>query len=73
MEICSGGAEAKAQSVKCQNFEGFHWPEGFVGLFSQVSFSAITSLVVFGLIGCSFGVREVKDLQILITKKIIRF
>ena len=27
MEICSGGVEAKAQSVKCQNFEGFQKSE----------------------------------------------
>ena len=48
-----------------------NWPEGFIGLFSQVSFSATTSIFVFGLIGSSVGVKEVKDLQLLLTKKII--
>ena len=31
------------------------WPEDFLGLLSQVSFSATTSLLVFGLIGSSLG------------------
>ena len=48
------------------------WPEDFLGLLSQVSFSATTSLLIFGLIGSSIGVKEVQDLQTLLKKKIIR-
>ena len=48
------------------------WPEGFLGLIGQVSFAAITSLFVFVLIGSSVGVKEVRDLQILLMRKIIR-
>ena len=51
---------------------GINWPEGFIGLFSQVSFSATTSIFVFGLIGNAMGVKEVKELKTLISKKLIR-
>ncbi|WP_320668297.1 murein biosynthesis integral membrane protein MurJ [Prochlorococcus sp. MIT 1307] len=48
------------------------WPENGIGLLSQVILSGATSLLVFGLIGSSMKIKEVKELFILLTKGIIR-
>ncbi len=48
-----------------------NWPDGFIGNLTKLLISGSISLFIFGLIGDSMGIKEVKDLNKLISKKVI--